>query len=381
MFDHAYSSTLREHRYSLGRKMLVHRVDSGDPHCERHSNWRLWIKGKTRMKKSGWSVVGFVILLLIFKEIFVYVKQNFAVIFGFSAVLFLGFLTFSASARRAQEEQNAKERELSGKILQTSRNDHIRGYKTLSETGWVNVRDCVSTQDVEQKLRAAAAEKGANAVTKLHWKIRNERYQAGRGKKGNPYYRSRTVYDGEGLGVRIEPVSSKKAGVSRRLQVEDTSQEVGYPSGWVALDGNNIFGKIHEQTNDVERSFDIFKTFLLKLTHSPYKPHVFWDGKFIRFAHATDASSRGTNFEKWLQEKLNISAENLTVSDFEQGADVLIVSWASTKSAAVISNDNFNKDYQDGLIISKANNLKSKGLLLKFSFIAGEIIIPEMTAV
>ena len=85
--------------------------------------------------------------------------------------------------------------------------------------------------------------------------------------------------------------------------------------------------------------------------------------------------------EKWLQEKLNISAENLTVSDFEQGADVLIVSWASTKSAAVISNDNFNKDYQDGLIISKANNLKSKGLLLKFSFIAGEIIIPEMTAV
>lgn len=338
------------------------------------------VKGKTRMKKSGWNVVGFVILLLIFRDIFFYVKQNFAIILGISAVLLLGFLVYSASARKAKEEQDSKERELSGKILQTSRTDHIRGHKTLSEIGWVNVRDCSSTQDVEQKLRAAAAEKGANAVIKMHWKIRKESYQAGRGKKGNPYYRSRTVYDGEGLGIRVEPVSPKKTPKSQGLPVENTSRAGGYPSGWVALDGNNIFGKIHDQTNDVENSFHIFKTFLLKLTHSPYKPHVFWDGKFVSFAHATDESSRGTNFEKWLQEKLGISAENLTVSDFNQRADVLIVPWAFTKSAAVISNDNFNKDYQDGLITSKAESLKSQGLLMKFNFIAGEIIVPEMTA-
>lgn len=331
------------------------------------------------MKKSGWSIVGFVLLLLIFKEIFIYVKQNFAVIFGISAALFLGFLALSASARKAQEQQNSKERELSEKILQTSRNDYIRGYKVSSEVGWVNVRDCASTQDFERKLRAAAAQKGANAVIKLHWKIRKESYQAGRGKKGNPYYRSRTVYDGEGLGVTIEPVSGKKESTREHVSIQEMSPSAGYPSGWVALDGNNIFGKIHEQTNDVERSFNIFKSFLLKLKHSPYKPHVFWDGKFVSFAHAMDTSSRGANFDKWLQEKLSIPAENLTVSDFEQRADVLIVPWAHAKSAAVISNDNFNKDYQDGLIASKAVELKSKGLLLKFKFIAGELIVPELT--
>lgn len=332
------------------------------------------------MKKSGWSIVGFILLLLIFKEIFIYVKQNFAVIFGIFGALFLGILALSASARKAQEQRNSEERELSAKVLQTSRNEYIRGYKISREIGWVNVRDCASTQDVEQKLRAAAAQKGANAITKLHWKLRKESYQAGRGKKGNPYYRSRTVYDGEGFAVTIEPVAARKENANPRVSAEQASQLVGYPSGWVALDGNNIFGKIHEQTNDVERSFGIFRAFLLKLNHSPYKPHVFWDGKFVKFAHAMDASSRGTNFEKWLQEKLSIPAENLTVSVFEQRADVLIVPWAFAKSAAVISNDNFNKDYEDGLITSKAGELKNKGLLLKFNFIAGELVVPEMTA-
>lgn len=332
------------------------------------------------MNKFVWRIVGFILLLMFLKEIFIYVKENFAVIFGILGALFLGFFALLGSTQKAQEQQNSKERELSGKILQTSRNNYIRGYKILSEVGWVNVRNCISTQDCETKLRAAAAQNGANAVINLHWTIRKESYQAGRGKKGNPYYRSRTVYDGEGIGVTIEPVSVKKESTRQRVSIQEKSPSAGYPSGWVALDGNNIFGKIYEQTNDVERSFNIFKSFLLKLKHSPYKTHVFWDGKFVSFAHAMDASSRGTNFDKWLQQKLGNSAENLTVSDFEQRADVLIVPWAHVKSAAVISNDNFNKDYQDGLISSKAVDLKSKGLLLKFEFIAGELIVPELTA-
>lgn len=332
------------------------------------------------MKKSGWGIVGFVFLLMILKEIFIFVEENSVAIFGILGALFLVVLALSASYQKAQEAQNSKERELSAKILQTSRSDYIRGYKILGELGWVNVRDCVSVQDFEQKLRAAAAQKGANAVIKMHWKIRKESYEAGRGKKGNPYYRSRTVYDGEGFCVTIAQTSTKKESMRQQTSSQEPTPATGYPSGWVALDGNNIFGKVHEQTNNIEQTFEIFESFLLKLKHSPYKLHVFWDGKFVSFAHALDASSRGAHFEKWLQEKLNIPAENLTISDFEQRADVLIVPWAHAELAAVISNDNFNKDYQDGLITSRAVDLNRKGLLLKFKFISGELIIPELTA-
>ena len=332
------------------------------------------------MKKSGWGFLGIAFLLLIVRDIYFYIQQNLTTISIIGGAILIIFFTFSEIIKKAKEQKNTQERLLSNQITQTSRSDYIRGYKILREAGWVNVRGCETTQLVEQKIRAEATQKGANAVIKLHWKMRKESYVAGRGKKGNPYYRNRTVYDGEGLGVIVEKSTPQKRQVNTTILNKVTSSNAGYPSGWVALDGNNIFGKIHEQTNDVEHTFNILRTVIRKLSHSPYKPHVFWDGKFVTFAHATDPSSRGINFENWLQEKLGIPSGNLTVSEFIDRADILIVPWAYTKKAAIISNDNFNKNYEDDLIASKAQELKNLGLLLKFSFIAGELVIPEMTS-
>ena len=332
------------------------------------------------MKKLGWSLLGLYLLILLLRETLVFAKQNFGSI---SLAFFIIGGAWWASSNINKKANDAKKRTedaLSDKILQTSRKDYIHNFKIIKEIGWVNVKDCTSPQDIERALKIEAAQRGGNAITKLHWTTHKQTYVAGRGKKGNPYYQNKTVYDGEGYAVEIQKNMPAKTSIRQNLTNSEKLESVGYPSGWVALDGNNLFGKIHEQLKDVEHSFNVLRSFLLRLSHSPYKAHVFWDGKFVSFANALDPSSRDQNFEKWLQTKLSIQQENLTISSFDQRADVLLVPWAHAKSAAVISNDNFNKDYEDALIASKADSLKKSGRLLQFHFISGEIIVPEMTS-
>ena len=332
------------------------------------------------MKRLGWSLLGLYVAILLLRETLAFAKQHFGLISLAFLIVASAWWILSSANKKANDAQKKTEDALSNKILQTSRKDYIHNFKIIREIGWVSVKDCSSPQDIERALKIEAAQRGANAITKLHWTTNKQTYVAGHGKKGNPYYQNKTVYDGEGYAVEIQKNIPTKTHIRQNLTDSEISENVGYPSGWVALDGNNLFGKIHEQLKDVEHSFDVLRSFLLKLSYSPYKAQVFWDGKFVSFANALDPSSRNENFEEWLQIKLSIQKENLTISSFDQRADVLLVPWAHTKSAAVISNDNFDKDYEDALIATKADSLKKSGRVLKFHFISGEIIIPEMTS-
>ena len=332
------------------------------------------------MKRLGWSLLGLYVALLLLRETLTFAKQHFGVISLAFCIVASAWWILSSANKKANEAHRRTEDALSNKILQTSRKDYIHNFKIIKEIGWVSVKGCSSPQAIERALKIEAARREANAITKLHWTTRKQTYVAGHGKKGNPYYQNQTVYDGEGYAVEVQKNPATKSNSHHNTTYNENSESLGYPAGWVAIDGNNLFGKIHEQLKDVEHSFAVLRSFLLKLSHSPYKAHVFWDGKFVSFAHALDPTSRDENFEKWLQIKLSIQQENLTISSFDQRADVLLVPWAHIKSAAVISNDNFNKDYEDALISVKADSLKKSGRILKFRFISGEIIVPEMTS-
>jgi hypothetical protein len=334
------------------------------------------------MKNGIWTIVGLYVALAILSSIFRFVKENFMTISVWVGLIAFAAIILGNYSKKKNDERLRKEKDLIKKIQRTSRSDFVRGYKISREVGWVNISDCSSTQEVEEKLKLKAAEIGANAIIKLHWNMRKESYVAGHGKKGNPYYKNRSVYDGEGVAAIIEksnPRTRRESGNSKNSTTRAEHQD-GYESGWIAIDGNNVFGEVFKQIDDTSATFAILRKFFLKLSHSPYKAHIFWDGKFVKFAHATDASSRGEGLEAILKSNLGISSESLTISKQGQRADTLLVPWAHAKSAVIISNDNFLKDYEDLLIAGKAKDLRNANRILKCNFIAGEIIVPELIA-
>lgn len=289
----------------------------------------------------------------------------------------IGGLNGLIEKRRIQKEKN-----LIRKIRKTSRSDFISGYLIVRELGWVNVADCHSTQEVEENLKLRSAQIGANGIIKLHWNTRKERYINGYGTKGNQHYSSRNIYNGEGVAVEIE---KKEKGAQKRDRTETVSRaqndkNFSYSAGWVAVDGNNVFGVVYDQTNDTDEAFDIFRKFLVKLSYSPYKTQLFWDQSFIKFLHATDSSTRGKNLEDVLKAKLKISFESLTISNRGQRADELIVPWSHAKSAAIVSNDKFSKEDDDTHIATKARELHKANRIFEIRLIAGEIIVPDLTS-
>lgn len=268
-----------------------------------------------------------------------------------------------------------EERAYAEMIKAVTRSDFLKGKIIASEIGWVRVSGCKNTEVAEHKLKAQAGKLGANGLIKFHWTQRKESYVAGRGKKGNPYYKNRTLYDAEGVAVKW----SKE--IESPLVDRENITPRRWEAGWVALDGNNIFGSIYEQSKDIDSSFATFRTFLIKLEQSPYKFHLFWDGKFIKFLHAVEENSRGKPLKDVLIEKLGVDAKNLTISDNSQRIDDLIVPWAHAKNSVIVTRDKFSKPNEDTLINSKAVDMRAKGKILKHSVIAGDIIVPELVAI
>ena len=339
------------------------------------------------MQKIIGSLFGAYIVLLLIREVFWFVKDNFAVIATIIGVVVLIVGYFSKQSAKAVEERRKDDLLFINRIEKTTRSDYFRGYNIVEELGWVNVSGYNTSSEVEDALKIAAAKKGANAAIKLHWRMRKESYVAGKGKRGNPYYKNRTLYDGECVAVKIEQKIKIKKNVvpsfSNQSHENDKTKLVnaGYSSGWVGIDGNNVFGEIFNQTNDAELSFQIMRKYLLKLKNSPYKVHIFWDGKFVKFAHALKLEPKNKKLQDILTSNLSINKSELTISKIDQRVDDLIVPWAHIKTCAVISNDSYSKDYDDELIIQKSRELKELGLVLNFQVIAREIIVPELTSI
>jgi len=124
-----------------------------------------------------------------------------------------------ADRRKREEEEARKRREDAidrardetealvkrGAIFEITTTSGIRGYH-VKELGWVSC-ECDERSDAEKRLRSMAADKykAANALTKLSYNLRDERYQAGTGPKGTPYYRNRKVKTWEAMACEAIP--------------------------------------------------------------------------------------------------------------------------------------------------------------------------------
>ena len=153
-----------------------------------------------------------------------------------------------------------------------------------------------------------------------------------------------------------------------------------YGSGPVAIDGANLWGRVYSDTHeDHQKAFEAVANLLVRLKASGYDPHVFWDSKFHRLATHLQLAGLSEGLPNMLSELLTIEKQMITVSQRGLAADADIIAWATLKKAAIISNDNFNKEIEDEIILSRASSLKERGLLKKFSHSAGDIVVPGLT--
>lgn len=105
----------------------------------------------------------------------------------------------------SQAREKAENLAKRGSIFEITTNSFVQGYH-IKDLGWVSC-DCEERSAAENRLKLLAAERypSANVLTKLWYSVRNERYQAGTGPKGNPYYKNRSVKSWEAQACQAIP--------------------------------------------------------------------------------------------------------------------------------------------------------------------------------
>ncbi|MEC9310658.1 MAG: hypothetical protein VYA97_02775 [Pseudomonadota bacterium] len=128
------------------------------------------------------------------------------------------------SARRREAERL----HLRGAIFAITSEETLPGYH-LKDLGWVQC-DLEDRGAAEHELALAAARKfdTANVLTRLTRATGKQRYQAGTGPKGNPYYKSRSVKIWQALAVEAIP----EAQVDRKIRRSRKRHAV--------VDGSNV---------------------------------------------------------------------------------------------------------------------------------------------
>ncbi|MEI6514245.1 MAG: hypothetical protein WCO51_13385 [bacterium] len=100
-----------------------------------------------------------------------------------------------------------------------TREETLRGFRIIKQIGVVRSdTECGDPAEVEHYLMWHAAQVGGNAFIKFFWDKRiahhDERYIAGYGKKGNPYYRTRHYttqhFTGHAVAVLAEPLEPRQ---------------------------------------------------------------------------------------------------------------------------------------------------------------------------
>ncbi|MEB2283802.1 MAG: hypothetical protein B6D46_07380 [Polyangiaceae bacterium UTPRO1] len=113
------------------------------------------------------------------------------------------------------------------------------GYDVVKRFGQVrsDSEDATGTPELEERLRKAAADAGGNALIYFTYKRneRSERYVAGTGPRGNPYYRTRRLVWYTGTGEAVLAVSTgddRKTGLLLTI-VADTNAWIHYGTGLI----------------------------------------------------------------------------------------------------------------------------------------------------
>ena len=105
------------------------------------------------MQKFLWSLFGAYIALLLIREVFWFVRDNFTVIAFVLGVVVLGFSYLSNLRSKALEKKRKEDEGFLRKIEKTTRSDNFRNYRITNDFGWINVSDCETTRDVEDSIK------------------------------------------------------------------------------------------------------------------------------------------------------------------------------------------------------------------------------------
>lgn len=253
------------------------------------------------------------------------------------AVIVAGALFYfgreSEEDRRKREEEEARKRRADaidrardetealvkrGAIFEITTTSGIRGYH-VKELGWVRC-ECDERSDAEKRLRSMAAEKyqAANALTKLSYNLRDERYQAGTGPKGNPYYKNRKVKTWEAMACEAIP--------NRRVD----KSPIRWNNRIVVIDGSNVA----HWGNEGFASLDAVKAIVLFLKRESATPIAVFDAN-IGFKVADKHMN--------VDELVNALGGGIEVEIVQSGtiADRRIVELAEQRKAIIVSNDLF----------------------------------------
>ena len=135
-----------------------------------------------------------------------------------------------------------------------------------------------------------------------------------------------------------------------------------------AVDANNLLGL-------VEWDLKKFSDFINELEKDDMATHLFFD-------YGIKKTLKNGNF---LQPKetvpialcriLKRDRYNLTVSKKGHSADPLIIRYADRNNLTVLSNDKFDKEFDDKFFIQAAYRLKQKGLIRRVGVIDGKLTI------
>lgn len=239
----------------------------------------------------------------------------------------------SEEDRRKREEEEARKRRADaidrardetealvkrGAIFEITTTSGIRGYH-VKELGWVRC-ECDERSDAEKRLRSMAADKyrAANALTKLSYNLRDERYQAGTGPKGNPYYRNRKVKTWEAMACEAIP--------NRRVD----KSPIRWNKRIAVLDGSNVA----HWGDEGSANLDAVKAIVLFLKRERATPIVVFDAN-IGFKVA----GKHMNAD----DLINALGGDFEVEIVQSGtvADRRIVELAEQRKATIVSNDLF----------------------------------------
>jgi hypothetical protein len=242
-------------------------------------------------------------------------------------------LSFFVWIMRNKERQEAEE--LARKIKFVSRGDFIAGQRTSRELGWVKVSGKSDTIAVEEALKVEGAKLGANALTKKHWRNRKESYVAGYGKKGNPYRKTRNLYDGEAFAV---VVSDKRQQPPSKPTSVDVRKPARDKSILCVVDGSNIM-----YLDGQKPSLAPLRALVSGLKTKGLEYSIFFDAN-APFLLLDEAKARQPElFMQMLVEETGTDLKHVSVVPGGVQADDFILSYAESSDGLVISNDNFRQ--------------------------------------
>jgi hypothetical protein len=153
-----------------------------------------------------------------------------------------------------------------------------------------------------------------------------------------------------------------------RRGLAPTKEDVGDHPFTFVVDSNNLLGL-------VDWDLDRFASFINELEQDGLHTHLFFDYTIARTLRENNLMLPNETVPTAICRVLGRDRYNLTVSKKGYTADPLIIRYADRNNLIVLSNDKFDKNKEDKLILKAVLRLKSKGLIRRVCLIDNHMTI------